>query len=319
MSINDDNILQVGGLEHLDLLTDNFVFCSKPGPKLVGPLPSFANAPALEGLYLDYNHLTGSIPSDFLKSSLNTNLITISHNLLTGEVPIELAVFEDLNIEMEGNKITTVDDRFCEKRTWMNGRMDDYGCDALMCKPGWYSVYGRQNTTDSQCKLCDTDDDPTPYWGSISCDGVVDEKEILKLFYTKTGGDGWYDNTNWMKAEDICTWYGVECRGGKSVGMLRLGANNLIGTPPEEIFHLQQLHTLWLHSNPMDFKFKGISKAKNLVELRLDSTGLSDVSGLGEATSLIRLELKYNEISGPFPSELLNLDKLEYLSLTDNR
>jgi len=188
-----------------------------------------------------------------------------------------------------------------------------------MCKPGFYSIYGRQNSTVSACQKCDASTNPTPYWGSTSCDSVVDEREILELLYSKCGGDDWHNNDNWLTTDDICTWYGVECRDGSTVQAIRLGANNLVGTPPDELFRLHQLHTLWLHSNPMDFKFKGIGEAKNLVELRLDSTGLSDVFGVGEGVSLIKLDLKYNQISGEFPTELLKLEKLESLSLTDNR
>lgn len=293
---------------------------SKPGPKLSGTLPTFDNVPNLEGLYLDYNHLVGTIPKDFLKSSLNTNLITISHNLLTGEVPTELLVLDDLNIEMEGNKITEFDERFCDQLTWMKGLVGTYGCDAFMCEPGYYSEFGRQNTTDSACKKCDltADQDPNPYWGSTSCEGVVDEKEILELFYSELKGEGWYNNDGWTKTDDYCSWYGVECRDGTTVQAIRLGANNLVGTPPEELFHLKQLHTLWLHSNPIDFKFTGIGKAQNLIDLRLDSTGLKDVIGVGESKSLIRLDLKYNQLSGSFPTELLKMGNLESLTLTDN-
>jgi len=294
---------------------------SKNGPKLSGPLPTFSNVPNLEGLYLDYNHLVGTIPSNFLKSSLKTELITLSHNLLTGEVPVELAVLDDLNIQMEGNKITQLDSRFCENLSWMNGLVEDYGCDALMCEPGYHSVYGRQNTTNSACQKCAVSDDngTSPYWGSTSCEGVVNDREILELLYSETKGDGWYNNDNWMMTDNICDWYGVECRDGVSVQAIRLGANNLVGTPPKEIFHLRQLHTLWLHSNPIDFKFEGIGKAQNLIDLRLDSTGLSDVYGVEDAATLIKLDLKFNQLSGPFPTELLNLGKLESLSLTENR
>lgn len=248
-------------------------------------------------------------------------LITISHNILTGEVPLELAVLDNLNIEMEGNKIESFDERFCEKVLWMDGLVGDYNCDAIMCKPGYFSIYGRQNSTDSACQQCEVsaNNTPSPYWGSTSCDLHIDDKEILELLYSATKGGNWHNNDNWLATDDICTWYGVECRDGKTVQAIRLGANNLDGTPPKEIFLLKQLHTLWLHSNPIVFNFEGIGKAQNLMDLRLDATGLSDTFGLGEAKNLIKLDLKYNQISGAFPSELLKLEKLESLSLTDNR
>ncbi len=294
---------------------------SKAGPKLSGNLPSFSNVPNLHGLYLDYNHLVGTIPSNFLKSSLQSELITISHNLLTGNVPLELALLDDLNIEMEGNKLDNLDERFCENLSWMNGLVSNYSCDALMCQPGSFSIYGRQNSTDSACEPCDVnaDNDPAPFWGSTSCDGLVDDKGFLEKLYSETTGDNWHNNENWLKTDDFCNWYGVECRDGKSVQAIRLGANNLVGTPPKEIFYLKQLHTLWLHSNPILFKFEGIEKAQNLIDLRLDATGLSETFGVGKAKNLIKLDLKYNQISGRFPVELLDLEKLESLSLTDNR
>lgn len=292
---------------------------SKAGPKLSGYLPSFSNVPNIYGLYVDYNHLVGTIPSNFLKSSLKTNLITISHNLLTGEVPLELAQLNNLHIEMEGNKLTDMDERFCEQLDWMDGLVSNYSCDALMCPPGYVSEYGRQNSTDTACQKCDSSATPPPYWGRISCDDIVDDREILELLYSETKGGDWYNDENWLKTDDFCTWYGVECRDGVSVQAIRLGANNLVGTPPKELFLLKQLHTLWLNSNPIVFKFEGIGKAQNLIDLRLDATGLKDTFGVGEAKHLIKLDLKYNQISGGFPSELRNLEKLESLSLTDNR
>lgn len=220
---------------------------------------------------------------------------------------------------MEGNKLTDMDERFCEKLDWMDGLVSNYSCDALMCPPGYFSVYGRQNSTDTACEKCDSSATPPPYWGSISCDDVVDDREILELLYSETKGGDWYNDENWLKTDDFCTWYGVECRDGVSVQAIRLGANNLVGTPPKELFLLKQLHTLWLNSNPIVFKFEGIDKAQNLIDLRLDATGLKDTFGVGEAKHLIKLDLKYNQISGGFPSELRNLEKLESLSLTDNR
>ena len=290
----------------------------KPGPKLTGPLPSFANVPQLKALYLDYNHLSGSIPDDFLASSLETKLITISHNALTGSVPLQLDSIENLDIEMEGNKFSDLSYKFCDNSGWMNNAVSFFDCDAIMCPPHTYSEYGRQNSTDSACQDCDKTTDSTPYWGSVSCDVEVDEKAILELLYNQCGGANWHRNDNWMTSDDICTWYGIECRDSTSVQAIRLGANNLVGMPPDAIFELKQLHTLWLHSNPIDFNFAGIENAQNLVELRLDSTGLSDLYGLEKAQSLIKLNLKYNRLGGPFPDSILHLEKLEYLELTDN-
>ena len=92
----------------------------KNGPTLTGPLPSFSDCPQLISLYLDYNQLSGTIPQDFLASSLNTKLVTISHNALTGTIPINLDAIEKLNIEMEGNKLAEMSDKFCDNGSWMN-------------------------------------------------------------------------------------------------------------------------------------------------------------------------------------------------------
>lgn len=290
----------------------------KNGPTLTGPLPSFSNCPQLQGLYLDYNQFSGTIPADFLASSLNTKLITISHNALTGTVPLSLDSIPSLDIEMEGNRFVALSDKFCDNDAWMNNAVTFFDCDAIMCPPHTYSIYGRQNSTDSACQDCDKGTESTPYWGSVSCDVEINERDILELLYNECGGKNWHRQDNWMTSEDVCTWYGIQCKGTKSVQAIRLGANNLVGTPPVEIFELKQLHTLWLHSNPIDFKFTGIDKADNLVELRLDSTGLSDLYGLEGAKSLVKLNLKYNSIGGSFPEAIFQLDDLEELDLTDN-
>ena len=147
----------------------------------------------------------------------------------------------------------------------------------------------------------------------------IEEKEVLQMLYKATGGDDWYNNDGWTDPNaDVCDYFGIQCGDGKSVMGIRLGANNLKGELPREIFLLEHLHVLWLHSNPIDFKFDGIGKAENLIELRLDATGLSDVTGVEKAKSLVKLDLKYNRISGKFPTELAQMESLETLTLTDN-
>ena len=292
----------------------------KAGPKLHGPLPSFSNVPQLEGLYLDYNQFSGPIPENFLEASLNVDLVALGHNALTGKVPKSLASFDKIQLQMEGNRLTGLDKKFCDLDKWMDGFVEKYDCDAIMCPPHTFSKYGRQNSTNSECKECEGDDvDTTPYYGSLSCDIDMKDYEILDMLYKATGGDDWYNNDGWNDPNaEVCDYYGIECGAGKSVLGIRLGANNLKGTPPREIFLLKHLHVLWLHSNPIDFKFNGIGNAKNLVELRLDATGLSDVSGIDKADSLVKLDLKYNKLSGKFPFDIARLQSLESLTLTDN-
>eukprot|EP00986_Skeletonema_menzelii_P018835 scaffold26732_cov145-Skeletonema_menzelii.AAC.1 len=292
----------------------------KAGPKLHGPLPTFSNVPQLEGLYLDYNQFSGPIPENFLGASLNVDLVTLGHNALTGKVPKSLASFDSIQLQMEGNRLTELDKKFCDLNKWMDGFVEQYDCDAIMCPPHTYSKYGRQNSTSSECKECDGDDvDTTPYYGSLSCELEMKDTEILAKLYKATGGDNWYNKDGWTDPNaHVCDYYGIQCGNGKSVLGIHLGANNLKGTPPREIFLLKHLHVLWLHSNPINFKFDGIGNAENLIELRLDATGLSDVTGIEKAKNLVKLDLKYNKLSGKFPFDIARMQSLETLTLTDN-
>jgi len=311
---------ELGSLPNLKILS--LYRRLKSGPRLSGPLPSFSKMPALTDLYLDYNDITGSIPSDFVSSSSGTLLITLAHNFITGAVPSELETIEELDILLEGNQITDLPESFCDKSVWMEGDVGKYGCDALLCEIGYASIYGRQNTTDSECKKCD---DPlaAPFWGSTSCDvnlalDAGGEKKIIELLYDKCGGDKWWNKALWKENDDVCSWYGIECTEKGTVRSIRLGSNNLAGTPPQEIFDLPDLNSLWLNSNPIQFSFVGIESARHLTELRLDSTGIASIAGVKNAKSLKILDLRFNRISGPFPVDLLYLPNLESLSLADN-
>mmetsp|Transcript_24461 Transcript_24461/g.35508 ORF Transcript_24461/g.35508 Transcript_24461/m.35508 type:complete len:1116 (+) Transcript_24461:227-3574(+) len=311
---------ELGSLPRLEILS--IYRRDKSGPKLSGPLPSFAKMPSLTDLYLDNNDITGSIPADFVSASMEIGLITLADNLITGSVPEELAEFDWLDILLEGNKITELPEVFCNKVNWMEDDVGDYGCDAILCEQGYANIYGRQNSTDSECVKCD-DPQAAPFWGSKSCDvnlGITDggEKAILKILYDSCGGDEWWDRTHWNDGDDVCDWYGIECTERSTVYAIRLGSNNLVGTPPPELFDLQDLTILWMYSNPIQFSFQGIDGARHLTELRLDSTGLTSVNGIKNGNTLKVLDLRFNRISGPFPTELLSLQNLKYLSLSDN-
>ncbi len=101
---------------------------------------------------------------------------------------------------------------------------------------------------------------------------------------------------------------------------IKLGANNLVGTTPSELFDLPGLNELWLHSNPVQFNFTGVERANNLPTLLLDGTGLQSLDGLGKGNSQVYLDLSFNLFNGTFPyDEISTLVNSKILSLSNNK
>jgi hypothetical protein len=118
-----------------------------------------------------------------------------------------------------------------------------------------------------------------------------------------------------------CLWQGIECHNGtKSVKSIKLGSNNILGTPPQELFQLlPNLMTLHLNSNPLtSFNFHWLESALRLTELNLDAIQLTSLDGIESAPSLRRLSLRSNQISGPFPQELFEIKTLTSLIIGHN-
>ena len=137
-------------------------------------------------------------------------------------------------------------------------------------------------------------------------------------------GKSWINNDNWLSDNSVCSWYGVTCHEEGLVDSIVLGNNNVKckenSSKLSSLWNLARLSNLWLYSNPLgDFSFDGIGKAYNLTSLLLDSTGLTTVNGIGEATNLRELDLRFNSIVGPFPNEIFSLIHLHDLYLTSNR
>ena len=288
----------------------------KSGPRLSGSLPAFHRCPQLTDLYLQGNELQGAIPDNFLSASLNAQLIKLSHNLLTGEVPADLETVPSLTLQLEGNEITGFPRSFCDKNDWMGGDIGTYGCDAFLCPPGTASPDGRTVGEDIKCSNC-TRPEYAPYYGTTSCEGPPDEREILVNFYYEMNGENWFRNDFWGSTADYCDWYGIACMNGKVVE-INLRANNLDGVPPPELFYLRELKILWLYSNPMSFSFENIGNARNLQDLRLDSTHLHSLHGVGSARSLISLDVRFTRVKGAFPEDILQLTNLRTLSMGGN-
>ena len=86
-----------------------------------------------------------------------------------------------------------------------------------------------------------------------------------------------------------------------------MGSNGLVGQIPKEIFDLPNLKTLSLYSNAVEFSFDGIGQATNLEVLSLDSTKLNSLNGVGAGLSLVEVDVRFNQLSGPIPEELSSL------------
>jgi hypothetical protein len=245
--------------------------------------------------------------------------IVILFLLSTGSIPSGYSRFRNLDLELGGNLITAIGNGLCELSGWMNGDVKRYSCDGILCPKGTYNTLGRR-TLNLPCVRC-PETGQFPFLGGMTCYPLEksNENEILKIFYNVTGGENWYVNDGWLdESKDFCEWYGVACGDDSTVIALVLGGNNLVGTPPAELFQLATLQYLWLYSNPIQFSFQGIEQATSLTSLLLDSTGLISLDGIGNASALTDIDIRFNQLRGSLPTELSKLRYLETFSCSNN-
>jgi Leucine-rich repeat (LRR) protein len=298
-----------------------------------GPLVSFRNLRQLTSLKLDSNQLTGSLPLDFLANSgvLESRIeVGLSFNQLEGSLPTSWSRFNNLFVNLAGNKITEIPGELCNLNGWMDGDVANYQCDAILCPKGKYNSIGRRSNDQSTCEDCDSEGS---YFGTTSCGGGygsggfgsgnfdaadADDITILTEFYVSTGGLAWTRRDGWGDTADYCNWYGIECDAGKRVASIDLTDNNLKGTVPSSIFELEHIRMLLLSKNEVDFSFNGIEEAEMLDTLDLGETNMKSIDGVGNASKLVTLRLNGNDIEGAFPVALYQLTSLQELNLGYN-
>ena len=134
------------------------------------------------------------------------------------------------------------------------------------------------------------------------------DRDALEALYHATNGADWTNDTNWLRDNDLSTWYGVTVSNGRVTHLVLLD-NNLTGTIPVELGKLSNLTVLDLSRSEFD-GFIG----------KIHTNQLSGTipAELGNLSNLKSLHLSWNQLSGPIPSELGNLSKLEQLYLTPN-
>ena len=309
----------LNSLEHLDLSSQ-----IQRGGGLTGDLPSFANQPHLIELYLNDNNLSGTISTDFLQDNQSESIrVDLRKNKISGSIPVELlARIDDFTILLANNQISSIPDEFCDNdfnKSWNHGDMMAYGCEGLLCGKGYYNTIGRK--TDGEyfdCIKCDKNTESEQYFGSTSC-GTVEGKSQLEALYYALNGPDWENNDYWLQHDLICDWHGVECdEYGEKVVAITLEDNGLKGNVPQELFELKSLVSLNLKGNDINFSFERIDKLSNLKTLKLSSTGLKSLDGIGKARSLVNLHLTGNLIQS-IPDELFELEDLVNLYLNYNK
>jgi Leucine-rich repeat (LRR) protein len=129
--------------------------------------------------------------------------------------------------------------------------------------------------------------------------GLNPDSLALVALYNSTNGDDWNNNSNWLvPGQSISTWYGVTAKNGQ-VRKLRLVNNNLNGVLPPELGNLTAMTDLVIYNNKY---LRGEIPAR-----------------LGNARSLVILDLHWNGLSGKVPDELSKLTKLRKLYLYSNK
>ena len=179
------------------------------------------------------------------------------------------------------------------------------------------------------------------------------EREALIEFYKAANGDDWTDNTNWCSDKPLNEWNGIYTdedgyvtkidllNGPRNVvgdieemiaplsklsrlSILYLGGNSQIyGEFPEQIYEFSNLTAFQIDNGNRFIHGKLTSDIKKLAKLEylsLDNlTAEEDIlQVLCTMPSLKGIALAGFEIGGTIPEEIGNLEKLEFLNLSEN-
>jgi len=150
------------------------------------------------------------------------------------------------------------------------------------------------------------------------------QRSYLNRLFEISDGRRWINNDGWNTTTPVCQWYGISCDRQGEVMRIELEANNLVGRIPKSIYEFPELIKIDLKNNKIrDGGFEGLKSelvSQKLEELNLAGNVLTDVKGIGSAPASLKfLHFTDNQLSGTFPKELFELDKMLEFYLSFNR
>lgn len=155
---------------------------------------------------------------------------------------------------------------------------------------------------------------------STVTDVSIPECEALVALYLSAGGANWVHNENWLSANQISWWWGVNVTDGH-VTLLAQNNNNMIGTLPTELGSLTYVTQIHMGGNQLTGPLPAsIGNMSSLIGLYLWGNQLtgSVPASFANLTNLESLILGGNNLSGPLPTSITGLTHLKDLALGDN-
>ena len=152
--------------------------------------------------------------------------------------------------------------------------------------------------------------------------GMASDRVVLEALYHATSGPAWNDRTNWLSAEPLGDWFGVETDRSGRVTSLLLPGNGLSGLIPSDLAQLDYLERLDLWRNQLRGSIP--SELGGMTKLQTLNLGRNQLSGaipvrLGNLANLQTLWLPLNQLRGTIPTQMGNLSNLHRLNLTGNQ
>ena len=151
--------------------------------------------------------------------------------------------------------------------------------------------------------------------------GDLYQRYVAALTFIQMNGTKWDLNNMWLSDDSECTWFGMQCNNRYQVNNLAADNNNVMGSLPTELVHLESLQTLSMTRNHLSGTIPiEIISLPHLENLFLYTNNLigSIPSEIGMATNLKVLRLENNLFFGRITTEIGKLTLLEEFSIGFN-